>query len=278
MSGLLRWGLVFLHCPIPMDDAQKAALVRVAARAYFTDQERLTFERPMFHGEVRATSETVALGSFIGQFYSDADLQEFFAIEYSERVCPLRNFELDPQKIQDLANKIHAKAMEVRDLKNELELKKIRQGSSSKEVVIKSRFCFLPDSSLWCLLQVLALSEEVAAAKAALTDLKIQDKNLNAYQQALCDLRAAEDHRKPRSQPASPFTSPAMGPTSGALATSGGPPGSPSLAALTDPNFEGSKRLLPGADARKKEFDPIKVSPKWDKPETYQKVRGVRNV
>lgn len=182
------------------------------------------------------------------------------------------------EKIQDLANKIHAKAMEVRDLKNELELKKIRQGSSSKEVVIKSRFCFLPDSSLWCLLQVLALSEEVAAAKAALTDLKIQDKNLNAYQQALCDLRAAEDHRKPRSQPASPFTSPAMGPTSGALATSGGPPGSPSLAALTDPNFEGSKRLLPGADARKKEFDPIKVSPKWDKPETYQKVRGVRNV
>ena len=77
MSGLLRWGLVFLHCPIPMDDAQKAALVRVAARAYFTDQERLTFERPMFHGEVRATSETVALGSFIGQqFEAEVHLPE----------------------------------------------------------------------------------------------------------------------------------------------------------------------------------------------------------
>ena len=115
-------------------------------------------------------------------------------------------------------------------------------------------------------------------AKAELTDLKIQDKNLNSYQQALCDLRAAEDHRKPRSQPASPFASPAMGPTAGALATSGGAPSSPSLAALTDPNFEGSKRLLPGANARKKEFDNVKVSPKWDKPEPYQKVRGLRHV
>ena len=63
----MRWGLIFLRCPIAMDEQQKLALVRLAARAYFTDQERVSFELPLLRGEVRATSETVALGSFFGQ-------------------------------------------------------------------------------------------------------------------------------------------------------------------------------------------------------------------
>ena len=77
MSALLRWGLVFLHCPIPIEEEQKLALVRLAAKAWFTDQKQLPFSMPMFEGELRATSETVALGSFIGQrFEADVHLPE----------------------------------------------------------------------------------------------------------------------------------------------------------------------------------------------------------
>ena len=166
--------------------------------------------------------------------------------------------------------------MELNELKNELELKTIRWGSGNEKVSAELTI-MLSSLLLSVLWQVTALAEEVAACKRELKEIKIQERNLNAYQRALNDLRAAEDHRKPRSQPASPYTSPDMGPADGAI-TAAKPPGSPALAAMTDPNFEGSKRLLPDVNARKKPFDAIKVSPKWDKPATYQKVRAVRNV
>lgn len=63
----IRWGLVFLHCPLPIEEEQKQALVRLAAAAYFDDKEEVDFDWPAFKGSVRATSDTVALGSFIGQ-------------------------------------------------------------------------------------------------------------------------------------------------------------------------------------------------------------------
>lgn len=64
---MLRWGLVFLHCPLPLDDDQKLALVKLAAAAYFGDKAALPLDLPGLRGEVRATSETVALGAFVGQ-------------------------------------------------------------------------------------------------------------------------------------------------------------------------------------------------------------------
>ncbi|MEL6341949.1 MAG: hypothetical protein AAFV53_02375 [Myxococcota bacterium] len=76
-SPLMRWGLVFLHCPIPLDEDKKLMLVRLAAQAYFEDEARLRFHQPLFEGEVRATSDTVALGSIIGQrFEADIHLPE----------------------------------------------------------------------------------------------------------------------------------------------------------------------------------------------------------
>jgi len=53
------------------------------------------------------------------------------------------------EKIQDLANKIHAKGMELHELNKYLELKKIRQGSSSREVSFVFPRCLshVPSSS-----------------------------------------------------------------------------------------------------------------------------------
>lgn len=74
---MLRWGLVFLYCPIPLEDDKKLTLVRLAASAYFEDKKHVTFEQPAFQGEVRATSDTVALGGIVGQrFEADVHLPE----------------------------------------------------------------------------------------------------------------------------------------------------------------------------------------------------------
>ena len=64
---MLRWGLVFLHCPLPLDEEQKVELVKLAATAYFEDRDALPLDLPGLRGEVRATSETTALGGFVGQ-------------------------------------------------------------------------------------------------------------------------------------------------------------------------------------------------------------------
>ena len=69
----LRWGLVFLQCPLPIEDEQKMALIRLAATAYFEDLPEVEFNWPAFKGSVRATSDTVALGSFVGQRF-EADV------------------------------------------------------------------------------------------------------------------------------------------------------------------------------------------------------------
>ena len=53
------------------------ALVRLAAAAYFDDLPEVDFDWPAFKGSVRATSDTVALGSFIGQrFEADVHLPD----------------------------------------------------------------------------------------------------------------------------------------------------------------------------------------------------------
>lgn len=66
---LLRWGLVFLACPLPLSEEQKLELVRLAASAYFGELGSVRFDHEAFSGEVRATSGTVALGSFVGQAF-----------------------------------------------------------------------------------------------------------------------------------------------------------------------------------------------------------------
>ena len=67
LPPLLRWGLVFLHCPIDLDEEDKRRLVRLAAKAYFEDEERVPFVWEHLRGEVRATSGAVAVGTITGQ-------------------------------------------------------------------------------------------------------------------------------------------------------------------------------------------------------------------
>jgi len=69
-SPLLRWGLVFLACPVPLEDEQKVDLVRLAAHAYFTDTGEVHFDWGSLRGTVRAASDTVSLGSFCGQRFT----------------------------------------------------------------------------------------------------------------------------------------------------------------------------------------------------------------
>lgn len=77
MNPLLRWGLVFLRCPVSFTEEQKVHLVKLAARAYFDDEGEVEFEWPLFRGKVRAVSEAVALESFVGQrFQAEVHLPE----------------------------------------------------------------------------------------------------------------------------------------------------------------------------------------------------------
>ncbi len=69
-SPLLRWGLVFLACPVPLEDEQKVDLVRLAAHAYFTDLGEVQFDWGALRGTVRAASDTVSLGAFCGQRFT----------------------------------------------------------------------------------------------------------------------------------------------------------------------------------------------------------------
>lgn len=64
---LVRWGFVFLACPLPLSEEQKQALVQLAARAWFEERSPLAFDWPACSGELRATSDAVPLGSFVGQ-------------------------------------------------------------------------------------------------------------------------------------------------------------------------------------------------------------------
>jgi hypothetical protein len=72
-TPLMRWGFVFLACPAPLSEDQKQALVRLAAQAWFSDQSPLRFDWSECTGELRASSDTVSLGSFVGQRF-EADV------------------------------------------------------------------------------------------------------------------------------------------------------------------------------------------------------------
>jgi hypothetical protein len=69
-SPLLRWGLVFLACPLPLDDAQKRDLALLAAQAFCEDVSSVSFDWDGLRGEVRATGRATALGSFVGQAFA----------------------------------------------------------------------------------------------------------------------------------------------------------------------------------------------------------------
>ena len=64
---LQRWGLIFLACPVDLDDQHKLDLVRLAARAWFEDEDVVPFSWEGLEGELRTTSQVQSLGPFIGQ-------------------------------------------------------------------------------------------------------------------------------------------------------------------------------------------------------------------
>ena len=68
-TPMLRWGLVFLACPLPLDDDQKVDLVRLAAQAWFEDLPVIPFDWPELRGELRSASEVTTLGPFVGQLF-----------------------------------------------------------------------------------------------------------------------------------------------------------------------------------------------------------------
>ena len=77
MNLPLRWGFVFLACPIQLTEAQQEQLVRLAVRAWFEDATELLFTEEEFRGAVRPSSDTVLLGSFVGQrFTAEVHLPE----------------------------------------------------------------------------------------------------------------------------------------------------------------------------------------------------------
>ena len=72
MSGPLgvRWGFVFVSCPLPLSEEQRDSLVRYAVRAWCDDHRELNFNEPEFRGTVRPSSDTVLLGTFFGQRFT----------------------------------------------------------------------------------------------------------------------------------------------------------------------------------------------------------------
>jgi hypothetical protein len=73
----MRWGFVFVACPLPLDEARRLDLVRLAAEAWFTDARELRFDWGDAEGVVRAGSEVMTLGTFTGQaFVAEVNLRE----------------------------------------------------------------------------------------------------------------------------------------------------------------------------------------------------------
>jgi len=137
---------------------------------------------------------------------------------------------------QQVANELHAKETECEELIAQLELYRIKHHWKNAEKV----------------------DHKLTTAKV--TVLKRELDELSEHKTSLADLRAAEDHRKPRSSPSSP-------------ALSGVGANSALLQAL-EGSFEGAKTLLPEQDHRKPKWEHIKGSSKWDCEEPYRKVRG----
>jgi hypothetical protein len=63
----MRWGFVFVACPLPLSEARRLDLVRLAAQAWFQDAREIAFQWDDCDGVVRAGSDVVALGAFTGQ-------------------------------------------------------------------------------------------------------------------------------------------------------------------------------------------------------------------
>lgn len=66
---MLRWGLVFVACPLPLSEEQKEGLVRLAAQAWCEDLGQIPFDWTGCQGVLTATSDVVSLGTFVGQAF-----------------------------------------------------------------------------------------------------------------------------------------------------------------------------------------------------------------
>ncbi len=71
----MRWGFVFLACPLKLSEEQRTSLVRLAATAWFTDQSEIPFDWEGCEGVVRVASDVTSLGTFTGQkFVAEVNL------------------------------------------------------------------------------------------------------------------------------------------------------------------------------------------------------------
>lgn len=74
---MVRWGFVFVACPLPLTEAQREGLVRLAAEAWFSEIPELRFDWDGCEGVVRPSSDVVSLGTFVGQqFHADVNLAD----------------------------------------------------------------------------------------------------------------------------------------------------------------------------------------------------------
>lgn len=73
----MRWGFVFVACPLPLSEEQRDGLVRLAAQAWFADLSEVRFDWEGCSGVVRPGSDVVSLGTFVGQqFYAEVELPQ----------------------------------------------------------------------------------------------------------------------------------------------------------------------------------------------------------
>lgn len=81
-AGGIRWGFVFLSAPLQLEEEQRLDLVRLAAAAWFQDQQEVHFDWGELRGTLRPTSDTMLIGSFCGQRFT----AEIFMLEKSAKV------------------------------------------------------------------------------------------------------------------------------------------------------------------------------------------------
>lgn len=63
----MRWGFIFVVCPLPLDEEQRLGLVNLAARTWFEEQGLVEFEWEGARGSLRIGSDVLTLGTFVGQ-------------------------------------------------------------------------------------------------------------------------------------------------------------------------------------------------------------------
>lgn len=66
----LRWGFVFVACPVSLTEAQRVALVKGAARAWFEDLPEALVDEEELRAWVKPASEAAVFGSFAGQRFT----------------------------------------------------------------------------------------------------------------------------------------------------------------------------------------------------------------